>query len=109
MGFKEIVQNDINNTFLNTLEFADTHQINEKSMKVIIDNNEHLEREKKISLRQNMDGIYTKQLLIYVIGQEYGPLPSFGKQLTLDTKRYRVIDAIDEDGIYSITLEANKS
>jgi len=107
--FKEIIQSDISNNFMNSLEFADLHTIDGKSMKVIIDNNEHLEREKRAAQRQIVDGMYIKQVLIYVSGSEYGPFPAQGKQLILDGKRYRVADAIDEDGLYSITLEANKS
>lgn len=108
-SFKDIVQADINNVFMNDLEFADIHNIDNKPMKVIIDNNEHIEREKRLSMKQTLDGLYIKQTLIYVSGSEYGPLPALGKQFMLDGKRYRVADAIDENGIYSITLEANKS
>lgn len=106
-SFKELVQADANDVFMNTNEFADLHTIDGKSMKVIIDDNENIEREKKFKI--NMDGIYVKQVLIYVSKLEYGPLPAYGKLLKLDAKPYRVIDAIDEDGIYSITLEANRS
>ena len=107
--FKELVQADIGNTFMNEQEFADLHTIDGKSMHVIIDDNEHIEREKRQTQKQNMDGMYIKQVLIYVSGAEYGPLPAQGKQLALDQKRYRIADAIDEDGVYSITLEANRS
>jgi len=105
--FKELVQADISNTFMNKEEFSDIHMIDGKQMTVTIDNNEHIEREKRYN--RTMDGIYVKQILIYVSKAEYGQLPAFGKQLVLDEKRYRVADAIDEDGLYSITLEANKS
>ena len=107
--FKELVQADISNTFMNADEFANLHDVDGKQMTVTIDNNEHIEREKRISQKQVMDGMYVKQVLIYVSGLEYGPLPAQGKQLVLDKKRYRVADAIDEDGLYSITLEANRS
>lgn len=107
--FKEIIQTDISNTFMNDLEFADLHNVDGKSMKVIVDNNEHIEREKRVSQKLIVDGMYVKQVLIYISGEEYGPLPAQGKQLALDGKRYRVADAIDEDGLYSITLEANRS
>lgn len=107
--FKELIKTDIQNTFLNSLEFADLHTIDNKSMKVIIDNNEHIEREKRISSKELTDGVYIKQIMIYVSIEEYGPLPAQGKLLTLDGKRYRVDDAIDEDGVLSITLGANRS
>ena len=56
-----------------------------------------------------MDGIYKNQKLIFVAASDFGPLPKQGSLLTLDKRTYRVADAIDEDGIYSITLEANRA
>ena len=76
-------------------------------MPVQIDSNEQIEREKR--LNQNMDGIFTNQRLIYVAASDFGPLPKQGSILTLDKRTFRVVDAIDEDGIYSITLEANRA
>ncbi len=108
-SFKELVQSDITNTFMNENEFADIHTIDGKQMHVIIDNNENIEREKRISQKQLNEGMYLKQVLIYVSAHEYGPLPAEGKLLKLDQKLLRVVDAINEDGLYSITLEANKS
>lgn len=107
MGFKDIIKADIHNVFLNMEEFADTHMVNGTEMAVLIDNNEQIEREKRIN--QNMDGIFTNQRLIYVAAADFGPLPKQGSILTLDKRTFRVADAIDEDGIYSITLEANRA
>ena len=56
-----------------------------------------------------MDGIFTNQRLIYVAASDFGPLPKQGSILTLDKRTFRVVDAIDEDGVYSITLEANRA
>ena len=77
-----------------------------QAMAVQIDNNEQIEREKRYS--QHMDGIYVKQVLMYVSAEDYGPLPKQGTAVSLDKRSYRVADAIAEDGIYSITLEANR-
>lgn len=107
MGFKDIVKADIHNVFLNLEEFTDTHTVNGTNMPVLIDNNEQIEREKRNS--KNMDGIFTNQRLIYVAASDFGPLPKQGSILTLDKRTFRVVDAIDEDGIYSITLEANRA
>ena len=71
------------------------------------DSNEQIEREKRMN--QNMDGLYTNQKLIYVAASDYGPLPKQGTLVTYDGRKYRVADAVSEDGVYSITLEANRS
>lgn len=52
---------------------------------------------------------YTKSETDFVAASDFGPLPKQGSLLTMDKRTYRVADAIDEDGIYSITLEANRA
>ncbi|HCI73516.1 MAG TPA: hypothetical protein DHV42_03130 [Lachnospiraceae bacterium] len=107
MTFKDIIANDVHQTFLNIEEFSDMHIVNGVEMPVQIDSNEQIEREKRYS--QNIDGMYLNQKLIYVAASDYGPLPKQGSMLTLDGRKYRVADAIDEYGVYSITLEANRA
>lgn len=106
-AFKDIIATDIHRTFLNLDEFSDTHIVNGKQMSVQVDENEQIEREKRFN--QNMDGLYTNQKLIYVAADEYGPLPKQGSMITFDGRRYTVADAINEGGVYSITLEANRA
>ena len=107
MTFKEIVKNDVRQVFMNLDEFSETHTINGKEMPVQIDSNEQIEREKR--LNQNMDGIYKNQKLIYVSAEESGPMPKQGAMLNMDGRMYKVEDAIHEDGVYSITLGANRA
>lgn len=107
MGFKDVIKADVHKVFLNVKEFSDTHVINGVEMPVQIDSNEQIEREKRFN--QNMDGIYKNQKLIYVAASDFGPMPKQGSILTMDKRTYRVADAIDEGGIYSITLEANRA
>lgn len=106
-SFKEVLNQDIENVFLNTLEFADIHNVDGKDMPVQVDDNEVIEREKKA--KSNMDGVYVKQKLIYVKAKDFGSLPAIGRQIMLDGKRYLITDSTDEYGIYTITLEGNRS
>lgn len=107
MTFKEIIRADISDVFLNIDEFAVEHVINGRSMPALVDNNELIEREKKA--KSDMDGVNVKTTLIYVRARNFGALPPVGYHLTLDSMSYIVLDAINEDGVYSITLEANRS
>ena len=111
MSFKELVEQDNKNVFLNLDEFADTHVIGGKKMPCIIDSNEMIDREKRYQYKRSLyaDGIYLKEILLYVKAEDFGPLPAVGRLLTLDEGRYIISDAIDEGGIYSISLEANKT
>lgn len=105
--FKEILRQDVGNVFMNTEEFAALHNVNGKRIPVVVDENELIEREKRAKSR--MDGIYVRATLIYVKATDIGALPPVGSALTLDGRTYRVIDAVNESGLYSIHLEANRS
>lgn len=106
-SFKDVLKDDVNNTFMNLDEFADTRIVDGKEIPVIIDENEIIEREKK--MKSNMDGVYVKQKLMYVKADDFGALPAIGRAIMLDGKRYIVIDAVDEQGVYSITMESNRT
>ena len=106
-SFKEVMKDDVNNTFMNVDEFADMHTVDGKEIPVLVDDNEIIEREKK--MKSNMDGVYVKQKLIYVKADDFGPLPAIGRQIVFDEKRYMVTDSTDEDEVYTITMEANRT
>ncbi len=107
LGFKEILQQDVKNVFLNPLEFGETHLVNGEPMTIVFDDIENIEREKK--MKSHMDGIYTRQVFFYVAAADFGPLPAQEGLIDLDGKKYIVVDATDECGIYAITMEANRS
>lgn len=109
MDFKHLAAEDIQNVFFDLDEFGEIHQIDGKPMNVIIDNFEIVERSKKQSDKGRIDGIYKKQILLYVSRKDMGLLPAVGRQLQLDNSKYLVTDAIDEGGIFSVTLGAVKS
>lgn len=110
-GFKEQIAKDNKNIFMNLDEFSETHVINGKEMSVLIDNNEMVNRETRYKWQRGLygDGVYVKELLIYVRAEEFGALPAIGRTLTFDKKTYLVSDAINEDGIYSLSLEAHRT
>ncbi len=106
-AFKEQISKDIESTFLNLDEFSDLHMINGVEMRCQIDNIEQIKRQQRPN--QNADGLFIQQKLIYVNSADFGPLPKQGSMLRLDRRSYRVKDAINEGGVYSITIEANQA
>ncbi|BBF42000.1 hypothetical protein lbkm_0682 [Lachnospiraceae bacterium KM106-2] len=108
MTFKESLQKDIKNTFMNLDEFGEKHIVNGKEMTISIDNNELIKRGLKNNVYDGSD-LHVKQVMFFVDKESYGALPLIGRIVTLDAKRYTVTDAINEGGIYSITLEAVSS
>ena len=103
--FKQILQKDIETVFFNLSEFSDTHTIDGVEMTAMVDDMEHIEKK----MKSKMDGIYARQILLYVKASAFGPLPSQGRLLKLDGRAYTVVDTTDEGGVYTITLEANRS
>lgn len=106
MTFKDVVAADISNAFVDTDVFFDWHLVDGKKMRVLIDNNELIDRQQKTGL-DAQDGIYHGKLLVFIPAADYGPKPQIGKRLILDGKKlYSISDCVDEDGIYSMTLDA---
>lgn len=103
MAFKEQIQKDTKRIFFNQKEFIEVHMLNGREIPMIIDNNELIERGKRIQSYE--EGIYNKQILIYVKVEDFGTLPTIGNIIFLDQKQYRITNSINEDGIYSIHLE----
>lgn len=107
VAFKELLRQDVKDVFLNPAEFGEEHMVNGKPMMVIIDDNELTEREKR--MKSHMDGIYTRQTLVYVIALDFGALPGVGKPVKIDGTTFIVTDSLNEGGVYSLHLEVNKS
>ncbi len=112
-SFKEQIRKDTASTFMNFNEFGTLHKLNGKERLVIIDENELTERGKKEKNSGETNGVsgrlHKKQFLFYIEAEKFGPLPSPGKQLNFDGKEYIITDTNNEDGIYSINLEAIRS
>lgn len=109
MSFKAILRDDAKKTFLNLEEFTDEHEINGRMMPALIDSNELESREKLWRTSEYQDGVYTKMILVYVLASNYGRMPAVGSRVTVDGKPYACTNAINEDGIYSLELEATRS
>ena len=109
MGFKDILSTD-RAIFMNPEEFGEVHNVGGRSMTILIDDNEMIEREKRQTGAQAYrQGVYNSTLLFYVKAELFGKLPAVGRQLLFDGSRYTVIDAVDEDGIYSCLLYTSPS
>ncbi|SEU24300.1 ATP-binding sugar transporter [Lacrimispora sphenoides] len=103
-SFKELLSADIKAVFMNPEEFGELHTVGGREMPVIIDETEITERSKKQAEHGRIDGVYERRILLYVSKSDFGRLPGIGGLLIVDNTKWRIVDAVDEDGIYSITL-----
>ena len=75
MTFKQIMDRDVDETFLNVTEFADLHNIDGNNVPALIDDMENIEREKR--MKSNMDGIRFSHSMFYMSSIRAGTvLPS---------------------------------
>lgn len=101
-----MINRDIKKVFFNPEEFGEPHMVDGRKMNILIDGNELTEREQKVKRME--EGLHARQLLFYVSAREYGPLPLVDRQMNFDGEFYTVTDAVDEGGIYSISLEERR-
>lgn len=106
MNFKKIITQDAENIFLDPEEFGEPHEIDGEVFNIIIDGNEMLERENRYMVLD--EGIHRQRLMFYVLASAFGQLPKIEALICIDNRNYRVVDATEEAGIYSITVEENR-
>lgn len=106
MTFKEMMRQDIDRVFLNPDEFGEKHTVNgREGVSIIFDDIELLNRE-KFRKEVKDDGTSLSQSMFFVKASDFGRLPKTGQQITIDGLNFRVEKAVNEQGIYSITIRA---
>lgn len=100
--FKDMVKEDIKEVFLDLDMFGEKHVIAGKEMVVIFDD---AEKRKRNEQYLDNNAIYSKRILFYAAAEDMGSLPPIGREITVDGRDYKVLQADQEDGIYSIMAE----
>jgi hypothetical protein len=108
LTFKEQLDDDLTNVFINHEEFADVHHINGKEMLIALDGDE-LEQRKLAKSGDYTVGVYEGDLLFYVREDVYGHRPRIEEENTFDGEKYRVTDFTSDTGLYTIVLKKNTS
>lgn len=103
MSFKDDLAEDIRDTFLTEDEFAETHCIDGVEMTAAVVKKGYGRRRHYV--RSQEDGIYDKQVVVFVAESVFGDLPAVRRPVMLDGRHYLVKAAADECGMYRITLE----
>lgn len=105
MNFKEYIENDIENTFTNVDEFAESKRINGAAVNVIEDSDKLEYRIKK-----DYDGLIIGDVLFYISEAEYAkiprvsPIPSTDMAMNYDGKPSTVVNVGNQSGMYEIIL-----
>ncbi len=96
---KDQIINDIQGVFLDSDEFGDTHNIDGTDKTVIVDDD--LLEQKKMQ-----HDLYQAELLFHIASSDIDK-PEPGQSMLFDDKSYRVLSAIENDGMYTVTLHRN--
>lgn len=103
MGFKDQLSADLA-VFFNPEEFSDVHNIDERNLSVIVDNDRLKERSQK-----EYDGITIGEILFFVKATDYGSRPEVGAPIVFDGRQMFVFNAREDMGLYEIILSQNRS
>lgn len=100
--FKELVQQDIHNVFVNQNEFSEKVMINGEEMNVVFDDDEinPADMNKKVA-------IYDVLFHVASVDFKYIPLP--GKMMDFNGEEYFIKRVSDNMGILTIGLSRNES
>lgn len=106
MNFKEYVQHDICNTFVNQDEFASEVLINGASVKVVEDKDQLLYRIKK-----NYDGLVVGDILFFISLEEWGKIPHVSKTpkvheaVSYNGKPCTIVEVSPQEGLFEVLLQ----
>lgn len=104
--FKDQVAADIKQVFINSLEFAATHNINGQNVDAVIDRDVIKERQPPTA-SEYAEGVYKEEMLVYVAAGDLRRTPIKGELFRLDGSRYVVSEVAENIGVLEITIEAN--
>lgn len=102
MSLKDQFFSDIDAVFVNTDEFATTHDINGKQLPCVVDDDLLLERSDAAA-----QGVYLGEKLIRVKASLLPGRPAIGGLFKLDGKSWYVRNVAENIGMYEIRLGAS--
>ncbi len=91
--------------FFNLDEFAETVEIDEVPIKVIIDN----ESLKDFNLNNNAEGLMENEILFHIVKSELPYTPLVGNEMEFNNAFYYVNDVKESQGMYTIILGVVRS
>lgn len=100
--FKKMVQEDIEDVFLDLDMFGEEHMVAGKKRTIILDDMENLRRSEQI---QDPEAFRKKRRMFYVASNEFKKIPNAGMMIELDEKPYKIVHVEEESGILAITIE----
>ena len=103
MNFKDVLENDIQNTFLNPRDFGETHNLNGTNIVCVTD--EDIFQEKIISGKLNIEsGIYKEGIIVFIDKKYLKYKPEGNIRIDFDNKEWLIANCKENFGIYELDL-----
>jgi len=112
-SFKETVEQDIHNIFLNTNEFAENLDVKysdrEYNIPVVIDRDVSRERGRLSNDSnaggQRVQGIFISELVAYISFTDLGIVPNKNTPIWIDGDKYNIVNVSSNMGMITLDLE----
>ncbi|QWU15682.1 ATP-binding sugar transporter [Paenibacillus sophorae] len=101
-SFKDFLAADIGNVFLNTGEFADETEINGVMMPAVFAKSTTGKPSQSYA-----EGVSLVTHVLSVSAEVFGEEPEQGERMMVNGKTYYVVRVDEDEGLYTISLEAN--
>lgn len=103
MNFKDVMNADIANVFLNTEELAEKHVIELEGEPYTIP--AIIEKTAFSKFEKQWDGVYQSSLTIFLCKSNIARAPIRGQMVVVDGKQYNVAECIEDMGMLEMHLE----
>lgn len=100
--FKDFVQQDITNVFVNDSEFAEKAMIEGIEMDIVMDTDVNLPADKK-------NQVTAYDVVFHVASSYFEEIPQADKLMLFNAKEYLIVNVDDDMGMLKITLSRNDS
>ena len=102
IGFKEILQQDLQNVFFNQEEFGETHTWNKRKIKAIVDDDALMEK-----YDSEFQFLGKGSHLVMAPESEFETIPSTNTGVVFDGKLYTLDEVQKESGLLVFFLDTN--
>jgi len=107
-NFKDRVAADLS-VFLNLDEFAEYHDIDGETVKIVLDSDLIHSRPHLYRSQFDAEGTYQNRVVFFVREADLGYRPVEGQVLELDGLQYLVAQVGEDMGLLTVTLEGNQA
>lgn len=103
MNFKDAMENDIQNTFLNVNEFGEEHNLNGENVICVIDEDSF--QEKEISGKLTVEsGFFTKGVTVFIDKKYLRYKPTGNMEIEFDNENWTIASCKENFGMYELDL-----